>query len=103
MATTLNPARPFPGAGKYPLDTGHFDEAFAATGAPRPPYAELIGALARQDLVVLRERVRSTASSLGLIVGPGKPMVVDPVPRLLDAAEWAALQPGLLQRTRALN
>ena len=59
MATTLNPARPFPGAGKYPLDAGHFDEAFAATGAPRPPYAELLDALARQDLAVLRERVRS--------------------------------------------
>jgi uncharacterized circularly permuted ATP-grasp superfamily protein len=103
MATTLNPARPFAGAGKYPLDTGHFDEAFAATGAPRPPYAELIGALARQDLVELRERVRSTVSSLGLNFGPGQPMVVDPVPRLLDAAEWAGLQPGLLQRARALN
>jgi len=103
MATTLNPARPFPGAGKYPLDTGHIDEAFVPTGAPRPPYAELLGALARQDLVVLRERVRSTVSSLGLNFGPGKPMVVDPVPRLIDAAEWAALQPGLLQRARALN
>lgn len=103
MATTLNPARPFPGAGKYPLDTGHFDEAFVPTGAPRPPYAELMGALARQDLVVLRERVRSNVSSLGLNFGPGQPLVVDPVPRLLDAAEWAALQPGLLQRARALN
>ncbi|HZO06308.1 MAG TPA: circularly permuted type 2 ATP-grasp protein [Solirubrobacterales bacterium] len=103
MATTLNPARPFPGAGKYPLDTGHFDEAFVPTGAPRPPYAELIDALARQDLVVLRERVRSTVASLGLNFGPGKPMVVDPVPRILAGAEWTALQPGLLQRARALN
>lgn len=103
MATTLNPARPFPGAGKYPLDTGHLDEAFVPTGAPRPPYAELLDALARQDLVVLRERVRSTVSSLGLTFGPGQPVAVDPVPRLLDAAEWTALQPGLMQRARALN
>ncbi len=103
MATTLNPARPFPGAGKYPLDTGHFDEAFVPTGAPRPPYAELLGALAQRDLVVLRERVRSNVSSLGLTFGPGQPIVVDPVPRLLDAAEWAVVQPGLEQRARALN
>jgi len=59
MATTLNPARPFPGAGTYPLDAGHPNEAFAPTAVPRPPCAELIDALARQDLVVLRERVRS--------------------------------------------
>ena len=50
--------RPSPGAGKYPLDAGHFDEAFAPTGTPRPPYADVLGALARQDLVVLRERVQ---------------------------------------------
>ncbi len=62
MATTLDPARPFPGAGEYPLDAGHFDEAFAATGTPRRPYAEAIGALARLDLVGLRERVRSNAA-----------------------------------------
>jgi len=103
MATTLNPARPFPGAGKYPLDAGHFDEAFAPTGAPRPPYAELVDALARQDLVVLRERVRSSIASLGLSFGPGRALAVDPVPRVIGAAEWRELEPGLLQRARALN
>lgn len=103
MATTLKPARPFPGAEKYPLDAGHFDEAFAPTGVPRTPYAELIDALARQDLVVLRERVRSSVASLGLSFGPGRALAVDPVPRLIDAVEWRALEPGLLQRARALN
>ena len=75
---TLNPARPFPGAGEYPLDAGHFDEAFAQTGTPRPPYAEVLDALARQDLVVLRERVRSNAAALGLSFGPGAPMAGRP-------------------------
>ncbi|HTR75770.1 MAG TPA: circularly permuted type 2 ATP-grasp protein [Solirubrobacterales bacterium] len=103
MATTLNPARPFPGAGVYPLDSGHFDEAFAATGTVRPPYVTVIDALARQDLVELRERVRSNIEEIGLSFGPGAPMVVDPVPRVIDAAEWAALEAGLLQRARALN
>jgi uncharacterized circularly permuted ATP-grasp superfamily protein len=103
MATTLNPARPFPGAGVYPLDSGHFDEAFAKTGTARPPYVTVIDALARQDLVELRERVRSNIDRIGLSFGPGVPMVVDPVPRVIDAAEWEALEAGLLQRARALN
>ena len=103
MATTLNPARPFPGAGVYPLDSGHFDEAFAKTGTARPPYVAVIDALARHDLVELRERVRSNIEAIGLSFGPGKPMVVDPVPRVIDAAEWKPLEAGLLQRARALN
>ncbi|HET7444006.1 MAG TPA: circularly permuted type 2 ATP-grasp protein [Solirubrobacterales bacterium] len=103
MATTLNPARPFPGAGEYPLDAGHCDEAFAQTGTPRPPYVEVLDALARQNLVVLRERVRSNAAGLGLSFGPGRAIAVDPVPRLIEAAEWESLEVGLGQRARALN
>ena len=102
MATTSHPARPFPGAGEYPLETGHFDEAFAPTGAPRHPYAELLGALARQDLVVLRERVRSNLRRLGVSFG-GRAFELDPVPRLLAREEWGRLREGLLQRARALN
>jgi uncharacterized circularly permuted ATP-grasp superfamily protein len=103
MATTLDPARLSPGAGKYPLEPGRFDEAFAADSTPRPPYAAVLDALARQRLDLLRERVRSSAEGLGLEFGPGRPMTVDPVPRLLGAAEWEALEGGLLQRARALN
>ncbi|HVV91542.1 MAG TPA: circularly permuted type 2 ATP-grasp protein [Solirubrobacterales bacterium] len=103
MATTSIPARPFPGAGVYPLDSGHFDEAFAETGTARSPYATVIDALARHDLVGLRERVRSNVREIGLSFGPGVPMTVDPVPRVIDAAEWGALEAGLLQRARALN
>lgn len=103
MATTSIPARPFPGAGVYPLDSGHFDEAFAQTGTARHPYVTVIDALARHDLVELRERVRSNIDRIGLSFGPGAPMVVDPVPRVIDAAEWEALEAGLLQRARALN
>ena len=100
---TSDPARPFPGAGVYPLDSGHFDEAFAETGTARPPYVAVIDALARHDLVELRERVRSKVRELGLSFGPGQPLTVDPIPRVIDAAEWEALEAGLLQRARALN
>jgi carboxylate-amine ligase len=103
MATTLNPARPFPGAGVYPLDSGHFDEAFAKTGTARPPYASVMDALAQCDLVELRGRVRSNVDRLGLSFGAGVAMTVDPVPRVIEASEWEALEAGLLQRARALN
>src|SRR6201995_359634 len=103
MATTLNPARPFPGAGVYPIDSGPFDEAFAKTGTARPPSVGVMDARARQDRGELRERVRSNIEGIGLSFGPGRPMVVDPVPRGIDAAEWEPLEAGLLQRARALN
>jgi uncharacterized circularly permuted ATP-grasp superfamily protein len=103
MATTLDPARPSPGAGKYPLDPGRFDEAFATGGIPRPPYAAVLDALARHQLDVLRERVQSNAAALGLEFGAGQAMTVDPVPRLLGAREWETLEAGLLQRAGALN
>src|SRR5690348_6713954 len=102
MANTSHRPAPFPGAGEYPLEAGHFDEAFAPTGAPRHPYAELLGALARQDLVVLRERVRSNLRRLGVSFGGGE-FTLDPVPRLFTRAEWERLREGLLQRARALN
>jgi uncharacterized circularly permuted ATP-grasp superfamily protein len=103
MATTLHPGRSSPGAGEYPLDAGHLDEAFAAGGTARPPYAQLLDALARHDLAVLRERVQASATAAGLTFGEGTPIAVDPVPRLIEAAEWETLELGLAQRARALN
>jgi uncharacterized circularly permuted ATP-grasp superfamily protein len=103
MAKTLDPARPSPGAGKYPLDPGRFDEAFAPGGTPRPPYAAVLDTLARHDLSALRERVQASAGALGLDFGAGQPLTVDPVPRLIGAEEWAGLEVGLAQRITALN
>jgi uncharacterized circularly permuted ATP-grasp superfamily protein len=103
MATTLHPARPSPEVGDYPLEPGCLDEAVASGGTPRPPYAEVFHALARDELASLRERVHDNAAALGLEFGPEQPLAVDPVPRLLEGAEWKKLEAGLLQRARALN
>jgi uncharacterized circularly permuted ATP-grasp superfamily protein len=103
MVTTPIPGRSSPGTGGYPLDAGHLDEAFASTGTARPPYAQLLDALARHDLAVLRERVQTSAAAAGLTFGEGRAIPVDPVPRLIEAAEWKGLEAGLRQRTRALN
>lgn len=87
----------------YSPETGCFDEAFDANGEPRPHYAELLEAVGREDLAELRERVERGVASRGLTFGEGEPIAVDPVPRLITAAEWEALEPGLAQRARALN
>lgn len=100
----MSPARGSGGPGDaYPLEAGRYDEGFDDSGAPRGPYAALLDALDGQDLAALRERVRSSVAAAGLRFGPGREIDVDPVPRLLSAAEWAELEPGLLQRARALN
>lgn len=102
MATTLDPASLSPSAGKYPLPVGHFDEAFATASTARSPCADVMDALAQQDLVALRERVQIAAASIGLSFGDG-PIAVDPVPRVIAASEWETLEVGLRQRARALN
>jgi uncharacterized circularly permuted ATP-grasp superfamily protein len=79
------------------------DEAFAAPGRPRPLYRPLIEALEETPLEALRERAQCEAGAIGLDFGEGKPMRVDPVPRLIGLEEWRELEIGLLQRARALN
>jgi uncharacterized circularly permuted ATP-grasp superfamily protein len=90
-------------ASGYPLEPDCFDEAFDSAGEPRPLYAKLIEALGREDLEGLRKRVAAGVSERGLTFGEGEPIPVDPVPRLIEAAEWDSLESGLLQRARALN
>lgn len=87
----------------YSLEPDCLDEAYAADGEPRPLYAKLLEELGQRDLKQLRERVEAGVAKSGLTFGEGEPITVDPVPRLIDAAEWERLQPGLLQRARALN
>ncbi len=87
---------------EYQQEPGCFDEAFGPDGEPRPHYAELLEALP-EDLEGLRGRVEAGVGSQGLTFGEGEEIAVDPVPRLLTAAEWESLEAGLLQRARALN
>jgi uncharacterized circularly permuted ATP-grasp superfamily protein len=79
------------------------DEAYDSAGEPRSLYAELLEELGRRDLKELRERVEAKVARSGLTFGEGEPIAVDPVPRLIDAAEWERLQAGVMQRARALN
>jgi len=79
-----------------------YDEAFAGWGAPRPHYARLLAALGEHDLEGLSRTVAARMTEAGLDFGD-ETFSVDPVPRLLTAAEGAVLRAGLAQRVRALN
>lgn len=87
----------------YSPEPDCLDEAFEPDGTPRPLYAELLAELEQRDLRQLRERVEAKVAKSGLTFGEGEPIAIDPVPRLIDAAEWESLQAGLLQRASALN
>jgi uncharacterized circularly permuted ATP-grasp superfamily protein len=90
-------------APSYSPEPDCVDEAYDSAGEPRPLYAGLLEELGRRDLKDLRERIEAGVAASGLSFGEGEPIAVDPVPRLIEAAEWERLQAGLLQRARALN
>ena len=79
-----------------------FEEDRDSSGAPRPGYEQLLGALHGADLNGLIDDVRGHLAGHEVIFG-GAPFVVDPIPRLIPATEWEALERGLAQRARALN
>jgi uncharacterized circularly permuted ATP-grasp superfamily protein len=79
-----------------------FDEDRDADGAPRLEYGRTLEALRRTDLDQLRRSIAQALADRGVTFGE-LPFVVDPVPRLLAADEWARLERGLAQRMRALN
>jgi len=90
-------------APSYSPEPGCLDEAYEPDGGPRHLYEGLLEELGRRDLAELRGRVESQVAARGLTFGEGEPVAVDPVPRLIGAAEWERLETGLLQRARALN
>jgi uncharacterized circularly permuted ATP-grasp superfamily protein len=95
-----------PASCPYTVDGAFFDEAFTADGASRPHYDALMAELEQTDLDELALAVAGDLHSRGVafrgVTGDTR-FRMDPVPRLVDAAEWEALEAGLTQRVRALN
>jgi uncharacterized circularly permuted ATP-grasp superfamily protein len=87
-------------------DPGNFfDEGIAPDGTIRPAYRKVLkaigpdpeGCLASAGRLVREQRI---------VFGKGKAkqdFVLDPIPRIVGAAEWDELERGLAQRARALN
>ena len=82
-----------------------WDEAFTPDGTPRPPYQALMAGLDPLDLDAAGSTVAAALEEEGVTFGGGdarRAFHVDPVPRVIDSAEWAEATAGLAQRARAL-
>lgn len=88
--------------GSEPFPEQPLDEERASDGSIRPLYETTLGVLAGTDLRRLADDVAEHLAAADVTFG-SEPFVVDPVPRLIAAAEWAPVEQGLVQRTRALN
>jgi carboxylate-amine ligase len=83
-----------------------YDEAFSAPGVPRPHYASALDRLLGYDLEAVRVDVQADVDASGCgfrVAGGSNAFVVDPVPRIIEAAEWWSLSAGIEQRVRALD
>jgi uncharacterized circularly permuted ATP-grasp superfamily protein len=90
----------------YAVPDGAWDEAFRDDGTARAHYVGLLDALADCDLEDMVRWVRHDLTSRGASfrgAGGDQEFRVDPIPRLIEAAEWSAVEAGIAQRLRALN
>ncbi len=97
----------------YRLDPSVYDEMFLPDGTPREHARGLHDALSRMstdELDAIRGRVNRTFTSESIsftVYGDAEAeeriIPVDPIPRLVSAADWRELSDGLTQRVRALN
>src|SRR3954451_23498816 len=90
----------------YPRGAEGYDEAVDQHGRPRPPYARALRALAGRELDALKTRVVEHVADEGVCFHSAdgdEAFLIDPVPRVIDTAEWTSIEAGLAQRVRALN
>src|SRR3954469_12815166 len=81
------------------------DEAIDPQGAWRPHVAAALAGVDRPDLRALSEAIADDVRRAGLrfpIDGGTEAFLVDPIPRVLTAQEWATIEAGVAQRARAL-
>ncbi|WP_041261318.1 carboxylate--amine ligase/circularly permuted type 2 ATP-grasp protein [Pseudofrankia inefficax] len=88
-----------------------YDEALDARGLVRPSYRGVLRTLERIGPAALAERAaarRATQTAQGMVFRVAgedetRPLPMDLVPRIVDAADWALIGTGLVQRVRALE
>ncbi len=112
---TVPSAEPVPSSllAQYRPSSEVFDEMSTATGSVRPHWQSLLAGLERIGPEDLRERAESVRQLLrehGVtynVHADGQSATrtweLDMLPLVIDPAEWAQLEAGLIQRTRLLN
>ena len=83
-----------------------YDDAVAPDGAVRPHARAVMDAVLAHDLATLVTGMQDEIADLGIDFGSidgNDTWHVDPVPRVIAAADWDHLEAGLAQRVRALD
>lgn len=96
-----------------PRDGSAFDEVFISDGQVRAPYVSLLQSFEEggdAELTRLRTAIRRsineqevTFNILGTPEGTERPWLLDPLPVMYSASEWAKLSRGMSQRARLLS
>lgn len=90
----------------YATEPGRYDEAVTEAGLPRRSSLGALTAVGRRRVGELADAVNGDVARDGVCfhsVDGAQAFVIDPVPRVIGADEWAPLEAGLAQRVRALN
>ena len=97
---------PLPLIAGYERAAACYDEAIADDGSIRPAAEGAMRALDGHDLEALAVSVERQGADEGVVFHSSdgdEVFVIDPVPRVIAAAEWSDVEAGLAQRVRALN
>ncbi|MBS1877309.1 MAG: circularly permuted type 2 ATP-grasp protein [Acidobacteria bacterium] len=93
--------------------THHFDEMVGADGAPRSHWARVVNFLSslnREGLAHRWDEGRRVIQQNGITynvygdpLSVDRPWPLDPIPLILDPAEWASIEAAIIQRATLLN
>jgi uncharacterized circularly permuted ATP-grasp superfamily protein/uncharacterized alpha-E superfamily protein len=97
----------------YSALEGRYDELLAGPGVPRAHWEALLQSLAEREgtpvsdtLALMEREVRENGITYNVYADPkgaDRPWEVDPLPLLLPAGEWEAIEAGIAQRAELLN
>ncbi|UQE75133.1 circularly permuted type 2 ATP-grasp protein [Gordonia sp. PP30] len=91
------------------IEQSALDEMFRPDGTVRPSYRGIATALSEIEPADLSARLEALGRAFidqGVtfsLSGKERPFPLDPVPRVISAAEWTRLEAGIAQRVRALE
>ena len=106
MGVTVAAEEPLDLLAGYATEPGRYDEAVTEAGLPRRSSVGALTAVGRRAVDELAAVVNGDVARDGVCfhsVDGDQAFVIDPVPRVIGADEWATLEAGLAQRVRALN
>ncbi len=100
-------------ASRYQTEPGRWDECHGPDGSPRPGWNELLAQIERLGAGELNRRweqskriIRENGVTYNLFrdgAAADRPWQLDPVPLVLEPAEWARIEAGVAQRALAID